>query len=364
MKSAWKPRGVSLSSSGVRAVGHFGCLTGLAEAGILDDVTDWYGCSGGSIAAYAGALGVSATWLRHLAEVFDLRPLGAIYEEELMAFPQSWGIRDAGVLQTYLGRFFDTWEPRASSWTFADLKRERPNVNLTITGTNLTRGTQVIFNYETTPAMRILEAVQISGSVPLFYTPWLSPSGDVYCDGGIIEYFPWTCVRKPDETLVIVCEEAGIDGRHEQTLSKKPIKTVFDYVDRVIHVSVNVKRRCAVPKFWIALNNDEITTLEFNMTKEQRLGLFYGGMKAATSWVAFRSRMITADVSAGFTSAVPLRTAQSPPRCEGPCREPCYHRPSAESELGSPECRSPPSSEAPSRGLHTPSRRTVRRWSL
>jgi predicted acylesterase/phospholipase RssA len=364
MKSAWKPRAVSLSSSGVRAVGQFGCLAGLTESGLLEDVTDWYGCSGGSISAYAGALGVSATWLRHVADMFDLRPLGAIYEEELMTFPQTWGIRDATVLQTYLGRFFDTWEPRASSWTFADLKRERPQINLVITGTNLTRGTQVIFSHETTPAMRILEAVQISGSVPLFYTPWISPTGDVYCDGGILEYFPWACVKHRDETLAIICEEAGIDGRHEQTLGDRPIKTIFDYVDRVIHVAFNVKRRCATPKFWIALNNDKVTTLEFNLTKEQRLGLFYGGMKAASSWVAFRSQMTTSDVSAGFTSSVPLKTAQSPPRYEGPCREPCCHRPSAESALGSPECRSPPSSEAPSRGLHTPSRRPVRRWSL
>lgn len=378
MKSAWKPRGISLSSSGVRAVGHLGCLAGLADAGLLSDVTDWYGCSGGAIVAYAGALGVSGTWLRHVAELFDLRPLGTLHEEELMAFPQTWGIRDAGVLQTYLGRFFDTWEPQASTWTFADLKRERPHTNLFITATNLTRGTQTVFSCDTTPTMRILEAVQVSGSVPFFYTPWTSPSGDIFCDGGIIEYFPWACVRQPDDTLVIVCEEGGIDGRHEHTLGKKPLVTVFDYIERVVHVTVNVKRRCAVPRYWIALNNDEITTLEFNMTKEQRLGLFYGGMKAATAWAAFRLQMITADMSGitsdssegtpvlrtCITSGLPEGTAQSPPPCGGPCRAPCCHPPSAESAWGSPECRIPPSSGAPSRDSHTPSRRSVRRWSL
>jgi predicted acylesterase/phospholipase RssA len=366
MKSAWKPRGISLSSSGVRAVGHLGCLAGLSDAGLLDDVTDWYGCSGGAIAAFAGALGVSGTWLRHVAEVFDLRPLGTLHEEELMAFPQTWGIRDANVLQTYLGRFFDTWEPQSSAWTFADLKRERPHTNLFITATNLTRGTQAIFSHETTPTMRILEAVQVSGSVPFFYTPWVSPSGDIFCDGAIHEYFPWTCVRKPDDTLVVVCEEGGIAGRHEHTLGKKPLVTVFDYIERVIDVTVNVKRRSSVPRYWIALNNDEITTLEFNMTKEQRLGLFYGGMRAATSWAAFRTHVLATDVSgaAGFTSVGTEGTPQIPRPYEGPCRAPCCHRPSGESGWGSPECRIPPSSGAPSRDLHTPSRRSDRRWSL
>lgn len=385
MKSAWKPRGVSLSSSGVRVVGQLGCLAGLAEAGLLDDVTDWYGCSGGSLSAYAGALGVSATWLRHVADILDLRPLGAVYEEELMAFPQSWGVRDARILQTYIGRFYDTWEPRASSWTFADLKRERAHVSLAITGTNMTRGTQVVFSYETTPDMRILDAIQISATMPIFYTPWLAENGDVLCDGGVLEYYPWACVRDRDNTLVIACEEAGIDGRHEHTLGRRPIKTVFDYIERVIHVAVNVKRRCTVPRYWIALNNDEITTLEFNMTKERRMALFYGGVRAATSWAAFRTHLLRSDVSGvtadvsgitltesagtpvlrtGITSGLPVKTAQTPPRCEGPCRAPCCHRLSGESGLGSPECRSPLSSGAPSRDLHTPLRQTARRWSL
>ena len=81
MASRWKPKAISFSSGGVRVLGHIGVLAALQETGALSDVRAWYGCSGGSICAIMGAIGVSAGWLRDFAEYFQIKLLGMVSDD-------------------------------------------------------------------------------------------------------------------------------------------------------------------------------------------------------------------------------------------------------------------------------------------
>ena len=332
-----QPTAISFSSSGVLMVGQMGIYCHLLEAGIVASVTDFYGCSGGSLCAYLGALGVTPAWIREWVQHFDTRPIMNIQEDMVVDYMTTWGV-DSGVQATeYIGKFIDTWEPGASQWTFADLARERPGISLTITASNISAGCQAVFSTEKSPAMRIADAIRASSAVPFYASPWIDPSGQVFCDGAICESYPLRCVKSVAETLFIVCEPAP---------SPPGITSLGDYIHRVMRLARHHK--VATPTHTIYLKHCGIMLLNFMISKEERLRVFDSGLSDAAGWIKQHS---------------PAGTEESPP-CSGDPHTLSASRPSPESLSGS----HPPCSPLPPRGPVPDSppslRRRYRRWSV
>jgi predicted acylesterase/phospholipase RssA len=346
--SGWKPRAVSFSSGGVKSVGQMGAAVRLMEAGVLDEVRHWYGCSGGAIIALFCALGATPSWIRDAAEHFDLRPTFEVTEDSVYNFTHTWGIASLRSYQEYIGRFVDAWEPGASAWTFADFARERPGIGLTVVATNISRRKQAVFSFDTTPLMSVLEAVCVSGAIPLIFTPWRNEIGDIHIDGAFLEYYPWRCIADKNSTLVIVCDETGISGR--RVVSEAPITSVTEFMQRVVSVAnKHGILHTDTPRFWIALNNQAVSTVDFHMPKETRVALFRGGEVAAARWLAFRQQRH----SAGETPSCP------PPY--GDQSTSSSDQPSPDRRLDSHQSESPQRPGAPSQD--SPRERPRRRWS-
>jgi len=286
MDGPWQPRIVTFSSGGVRVLGHIGVLAALTEAGLTRDIREWWGCSGGALCALLGALGVTPAWLRDCVGALDLRLLGAVEEDMVTDFFRTWGVNSGRAWMEYVGRVLETWEPGIAGWTFADLAAARPGVRLGIIATNLTAGCLVVFSAETTPAMPLLDALRASCSVPLFYTPWVGVSGDIYCDGAVIEQFPWEPIADKTATLVVACSEAAL-GRGVRCAG--PITGLSEYVSRIYHVA---RRRVtgSPVRNWIAVNNRTVGILDFGLEAAGRLALFEEGWHAGQGWLAFRAR--------------------------------------------------------------------------
>jgi predicted acylesterase/phospholipase RssA len=353
--SGWKPRSISFSSGGVKVIGQMGVLARLLEGEVLDEVRHWYGCSGGSVCAFLGALGVSAAWIRDAADHFHMGVGLEFTDDPVHIFMERWGMSSLERYRDFIGKFVDTWEPGASTWTFADFARERPGVGLTIISTNVTRGKQAIFGVRESPSMRIMDAIAASCSVTLFFTPWIDASGDIYTDGSVLEYYPWRCVEDKDNTLVIVCEEQGIYGRISSKNSETPPTTVIEFTERILCIARRgLADSYAPPRNWIALNNYDIGILEFHMSQPLRVTLLQSGAAAAAGWLAFRSRRITD--SAGGTDG-------THPPCEDRNTSSSDH-PSPDRRLDSHQSQNlqPPVRSSP--GSHTGARLIFRRWSV
>lgn len=337
---SWRPTTISFSSGGTKSFGHAGVMVRLKEAGFVDKVTSWYGCSAGSIGAYLCTLGVSTAWLKDFSIYVDSRYLLKIDEDVVMNFTTTWGLSDGDASKAYIGGIVDTWEPGSSTWTFADLQRKRPGVFLGISATNLSKRRLEVFSHETTPDLLIVDAIRASSAIPFMFTPWTSPWGDIYCDGGITEECPWTHVKDKANTLVIACDDCQIVGR------KEPIESILDY----FMIFLGMSRSCPVktPRYCISVNNKAISELDFNSSIEDRRALYDEGWAAADAWLKLRS---------GETPG--NRTAS-----EGPNVSVEIHPPSGESVSGSHQSQNPLPSPAPSRDLRIHSVRSSRRWSL
>lgn len=57
-------------------------------------------------------------------------------------------------------------------------------------GANLSTGFGEVFSAKHTPSMRVVDAVRISMSLPLFFASIRNPRGDVYVDGGLLHNYP------------------------------------------------------------------------------------------------------------------------------------------------------------------------------
>jgi predicted acylesterase/phospholipase RssA len=310
MSGLWQPHVISFSSGGVRIIGHLGVLAALTEAGVAAGVREWYGCSGGAICALVGALGVGAAWLRDCAGHFDLRTLGQLTDDPAGALFSQWGLVSGDAMIEMFGRFIDTWETGASAWTFADIARERPHVRLGITAVNVSRGELGIFSSETTPDVRLLDAVRASTAIPMFFMPWRDATGDIWCDGALVEQYPWSAVRDKQRALVVVCSESTIDpGRGGRVV----LDGLTDYLEQLIGIG---RRRYQLdafreqPRYWIATNNRSVSSLDLELDMEGRLELFEEGRVAAGRWLAFRA---TRRLPAAL-----LETDGTPPQSAGP----------------------------------------------
>jgi len=345
--TAWYPREVSLSSGGIMLCGQLGILAALQEAGTFRHVRAWHGCSAGAICAFLGALGVSPGWMRTLMETLRIHEVTQPQEHCVESLLDHWGLSDGTEMVEYFRSLVETWEPGAGSWTFADLALARPGVTLSVIATNLTRGTQQIYSTRATPTVRILDALRASCSIPLYFTPVRDASGDLLCDGAVLEYYPWSYLTDKDNTLVIVVNPRHFEGSWEAAPTH-----IGEYVQTIARLML--QRSIDKPRHWIGIGDPAVMMFDFGLPMEMRLGLFERGCSAARAFLEWSRRQLT-------------DSAQATPQTREPSARQsisCADHRSPETESDSPECHSPQRTAYPSRDSRSASSRSSRRWSL
>lgn len=347
MSAGWKPRAVSFSSGGIRVFGQIGVLARLTDAGVLDEVSDWYGCSGGCFSAFVGALGVTTAWIKDVVELLEMSRFVVPDPNLVTNYLDHWGVSDGSALLDFYCRIIDTWAPGASKWTFADFARYRPGIRLTFLATNVSRGCQELYSLESTPSALILrEAMRASMAVPLFFTPSINAVGDYLCDGAATEYYVWQSIPDKENTLVIGCDDTSIMGR---PLAPCAIGSFGEFISRVFKITHHYNTT-SVPRNWIAVNDSQ-SFLNFKITREERLALFETGAVAADRWLAFRRQ-----AAAGGTDGIR-------PEC-GDQNTSSSDHPSPDRMSDSRRSRNPPRLPYPSRDSRHGERPPARRWSL
>lgn len=353
MSAGWFPRAITFGGGGARIIGSMGVLSHLIESGMTTHVTEWYGCSAGAICALFAALGVTSTWLQDLSHIFDTRLIGVIREDYVCDFANIWGAASTDSLKDFLGKIIDTWEAGSSTWTFTDFAQKFPHTGLHISATNVSQGVLTIFNSKNSPRLRIIDAVCASSTFPFFFAPWVHPeSGDIYCDGGAMGIFPWSCIPNKDQALAIVCSDRDIIGRALRPAATQTM-TIVDYFTRILAL-ISRRETTMGPKYWIAVNNRTLHSLDFHITKEEQLAAFDEGVRTAKGWMTFRASMLL---------DYPARTLGPLPPHGDPCTLSSSH-PSLGKTSDIHQSHIPLLPHCPPRDSHIGRLPRVRRWSL
>jgi NTE family protein len=179
---------------GVKGIAYIGAMGVLEKKGILKNIRRVGGASAGAINALLFGLGYDNEETKEI-----------LWKLNFNAFEDGSGwllnaYRLFNKFGWYKGNFFKEWiggliEKRTGdrNATFGDisrLKEARGFREISMIGTNLSTRFSEVYSAELTPTMRLVDAVRISMSIPLFFRAVRDARKEVLVDGGVLENYP------------------------------------------------------------------------------------------------------------------------------------------------------------------------------
>lgn len=175
-----------LSGGSVKVIGIIGILQELESKNLinLSQLESIAGCSGGAIMALFLNLNFKLKDIQKLIYSIDFNKL---IDLDFLQFTKAIGLTDGEKIKAFLEKITKS-RTGISNITFQQLY-EITNRELIIVGSCLTDKQCVYFSYKTHPAFHVIDAVRISISIPLFFTPVVIDN-KTYVDGGMMNNYP------------------------------------------------------------------------------------------------------------------------------------------------------------------------------
>ena len=192
-----------LKGGGVKSYAYIGSLHSLEDSGVLGNIQNVAGSSAGALYASLIGLNYSASEIEKFVIHTDLS------KEMKEADPQEVTHRFFTQYGNYTGDYFindfnDFISQKFgnSNITFQQIHDQRESLGLKdvfLTGVDVSEGKSVVFSYENTPDMTLSDALRISCSYPLMYTPPKMADGHYYVDGGLLNNYPVDIFNSAEE---------------------------------------------------------------------------------------------------------------------------------------------------------------------
>lgn len=252
-----------LSGSGVKLGAHVGAIAALEE---LDyRAVRIAGSSGGAIVGGFYAAGYNPKEMHQVMARTDFQKLKKFSPVTLL---KDWGIYSNAPLKKYLHGLLGEVK-------FKDLKRE-----LHVCVSDVLRNGTIVLNAETAPELEVAEAITMSATIPLFYGKMTYRDWTVV-DGGLTNGYPIDLFDNSREVVGI-----RIQGKSPIYLNTN--LNFFRYVRRIVSTMLEALNREHIEDAaWaktIPVRIDSISSVEFDLTSDQKEFLFNAGHRAVMEW--------------------------------------------------------------------------------
>jgi hypothetical protein len=188
----------------------------------LNNINKFIGSSIGSITAFLFSINYTPDELIIFLNNIDLSNLDNAFNLEL--FIEKHGFSDASEFIKIVEILFYN-KMKMINITFKDLYTITKN-KLLIVGTNFTKGREEVFSVDNTPNMFVLDAIRISISIPLLFTP-IKHNNCYYIDGCVLGNLPFH-LGDPNTTLCIFLKTKCFK-----------LNSTFDLISGVINLLIN-----------------------------------------------------------------------------------------------------------------------------
>ena len=285
-----------------------GGAKGLAYAGALTQL-EFYGMDISKIKHFAGT-GTGAQIAALLAFGYTPSELERVLKKHGNAkqIDTNWGvIRKSYRLMTTFGSFSNkrvkrhidallTEKSGHSDTSFLQLWNKR-KVHLRITGTCLTTGELVYFDYKLTPNMPIRTAIHISGATP-FQSEAVEYQDKYYVDGGLICNIPMD-VFESKNTVFLELREPDVKQRNEihniLQFAYSVVNTTSSHCNRLMDANATLRNHTNVKIIPIAAPS--IASMKKTLDAQTKLHLVQQGRHAVSYYMQRRliQRLIRTD---------------------------------------------------------------------
>lgn len=173
-----------LSGGSIKGIAQIGALHCLKENNMLNDIKTVAATSVGSMVGLLYSIGYQPIELFHFMKLIDTDKLKNMDAGNLIT---KYGLDDGSRMILILKKLLNAkgFDPDISFKNFY----KKTNMNLIVTGSCINDKQIYYFSYTGYPDMKVLEAVRISISVPIIFTPCIF-EGKTFVDGGCIDNFP------------------------------------------------------------------------------------------------------------------------------------------------------------------------------
>jgi len=173
-----------LSGGGLKGISQLGALHCLKQNNLLNDIRTIAGTSVGSMVGLLHIIGYQPLEVFNFLRMVEMKHVKKLDPMNIIA---KYGLDD-GVRMMLVLRKLITAKKFDPEMTFNDLNR-MTNINFIVTGTCINEKKVYYFSHITFPNMLVLQAIRISISVPILFTPVLFEN-KVFVDGACIDNFP------------------------------------------------------------------------------------------------------------------------------------------------------------------------------
>jgi predicted patatin/cPLA2 family phospholipase len=267
---------ICLSGGGEKGIAFIGALKYLTKNTKLNlsKITNWLGTSVGSIISFFFCLGYSIDEIEEFILNFNFGILEKSLIIDVDTFLTNYGLDD-GTKIMYIIINFLKLKLNVNDITFIELYNITKK-NLSMIGTNYTKGTEVCFNHINYPTLSVIKAIRISISVPLLFTPVLY-NNDYYVDGGIINNLP-----------IKYCDPKTSLGIYLKFTCNNKFDNIISYMSGCVNIMFDslTEKDCSNPLNIITIDNNFTNLgINFDITKEIKEDIIKNGYNVAEKFI-------------------------------------------------------------------------------
>lgn len=281
---------LALSGGGIKGLSLLGGLAVLEKMGLLNDVETYVGSSIGGVMITMLTLGLKVSELYHITMSLELEKFLNI--SFIDAFDKM-GLDDGDKIVKLLRSAIKL---KASPDMTLKEHYELTGKFLVLTGSCLNDRRVYYFNKATYPNMKLIDALRVTTSLPLFFAPVKLDLGDgwgerVFIDGAVLApnpaiYFEniWEKIDRK-KLIVLMNDNRGEIVRTDVMLSD-PTK-YFIHLLNTLKGSYIERHLKGFNERVVKFNNDNIFSMKFEISKKEKFKLYLIG---AMSTYAFMHR--------------------------------------------------------------------------
>ena len=180
-----------ISGGGIKSVAVIGSLNYLNEIGILKNIKKYAGTSAGSFIITLLVMNYTPDEIEQTVFSQGNSLIKESYFMIIYNMFKNYGIYSANKMYNYLESLFEA-KGFNKNITFKQLYEKTSKI-LTLTGTSVSEQDTFYFNCYTQPNMKVIDAVRISISIPIYFTSVkhiFNSQIHTLVDGGVLENFP------------------------------------------------------------------------------------------------------------------------------------------------------------------------------
>ena len=260
-----------LGAGGVKTLSFPSAIDELTNSGL--EIATISAASGGSFFGALLAAGITPSRLQEIVDEFDLKAMAGEKRRFswLPFFGPMWRWPFARYKESRLPAKFV--ELVRSDPTFSELEKPYATIGLDIITRRL-----LVYSNETTPDMKVSEALKVAIAVPFLYTP-NRRGARLIVDGALASPYPvWLATEQPESLPIVIL-------RPRRPVAEAKPRNALHFLTQLLDIGGASRDAYAIEqmdqKIIVDIDTGEMRFDDFNLTNDKRARLALAGRQAA-----------------------------------------------------------------------------------